>query len=52
MSFPRRPTLVSLSKDLVSRDESISAELKEESHTLPDIILTEVNQVIPSCGSV
>ncbi|KAG6866719.1 Sulfate adenylyltransferase [Blastosporella zonata] len=28
-------------KDLVARDEKISAELREESHTLPDIVLTE-----------
>lgn len=28
-------------KDLVARDEKISAELREESHALPDVVLTE-----------
>ncbi|KAG5638882.1 Sulfate adenylyltransferase [Sphagnurus paluster] len=28
-------------KDLVARDEKISTELKEESHSLPDLVLTE-----------
>ncbi|GLB37616.1 putative catalyzes the first intracellular reaction of sulfate assimilation, forming adenosine-5'-phosphosulfate (APS) from inorganic sulfate and ATP [Lyophyllum shimeji] len=28
-------------QDLVARDEKISAELRQESHTLPDIVLTE-----------
>lgn len=43
--------LISYPQDLVARDAKISAELREESHTLADIILTEVNLALPRVPS-
>jgi hypothetical protein len=42
---------VTISKDLLARDEAIHDALKEESHTLADIILSEV-AIPPSLSRV